>query len=166
MLSNTQKVPEWEGIIFKDVRAENFPEIQNNEDVFSKDTPIFFRVDLLRAVIAYNILKNKNDRYFFVYADIDVAVMDKNELFDASTIMDLDTYGIVMARGGAEGLENSFQIWANTQSKFLKAAKSIIIDRSIEQKKYIDKGNFFELLEKDIQQRVYGNYFFHVSFLL
>jgi hypothetical protein len=161
MLSPTQKnIPEKENVIFKDIRTQNFPEVMTYLDVFSDQTPVFFRVDLLRSVIAYNMLKNHDDRYFFVYADIDVETMDKDQLFDASTIMDLDIYGIIMARGGANGLENSFQIWSNTQIKFLDAAKFSIIDRSIEQKKHISNGNSFEGGTKELDQQVYGNYFF------
>lgn len=95
---------------------------------------------------------------------VDVGTMNKNELFDASTIMDLDTYGLVMARGGLNGLENSFQIWTNTQPEFLDAAKSIIIDRSIQQKIHVDKGGSLDYAMNNMEQKVYSNYFlcFHI----
>jgi hypothetical protein len=115
-------------IAFEDLRQ--FSEVRNNPSIFSGNIPIYFRVDLLRIICAYHLLKDAKRETYFVYADLDVSPMDRHELFDSSTLIDLFRYGTVMARGAVD-FENSLQIWSNNQPNLLWAAKTILIDTSI-----------------------------------
>lgn len=142
-------------VVFKDLR--NFPEVQKNPEVFSPQVPVYFRVDLLRVIAAYNVVKKAAEegrRHYFVYADIDVTSMSKEEIFDASTLMDLQRYGILMAQGGGndDHFENSFQIWSTRKPNLLVAAQQAIINPSIRQaKNYLkglkEKGNMLPIEE-------------------
>lgn len=161
-------------ISFKDLRL--FPQVIAHQEVFSEKTPVYFRVDLFRVISAYNILTAmtaNGKKHTFVYGDLDVAPMDKKELFDASTQMDLDNYGISMARGGFLGFENSFQIWANNEPLLLAAVKAAIIDISILRAEYILSGGSWAYKSKGdtkpLEQSVYDsypdmfNFFYHLK---
>jgi ankyrin repeat protein len=153
-------------IVFSDLRQ--FPEVKNDpKGVFWDKTPVYFRVDLYRVVAAYNVLKEateQNRRHYFAYADIDVTPMSKAELFDNATQMDMDIFGIVMARGGLNNLrfENSFQMWTNKKPNLLKAAKAAIIDTSIARAENILRGNNWAYSRdgdtKPLEQTVYSSY--------
>lgn len=149
-------------IIFKDLRQ--FPEILDNPSVFSDKTPVYFRVDLMRVIAAYNVLKTAQKRHYFAYADVDVTPMGRDELFDASTQMDLDRYAIVMAAGGInEGkFENSFQIWSNNKPNLLAAAKAAIIDINIMRAQNILEGGSWASKPagdtEPLTQQVYDSY--------
>lgn len=153
-------------IVFSDLRQ--FPEVKDDTaGVFLDKTPVYFRVDLYRVVAAYNVLKEateQNRRHYFVYADIDVTPMSKAELFDNATQMDMDTFGIVMARGGLHNLrfENSFQMWTNKRPNLLKAAKAAIIDTNIARAENILRGNHWAYLRSGdttpLEEIVYSSY--------
>lgn len=162
-------------IIFNDLRV--FPEIKENPKVFSPKIPVYFRVDLLRVIAAYNIIKRAAEeglRYYFVYSDIDVTSMNKDEIFDASTMMDLNKYGIVMAHGGYNqyNFENSFQIWSSTNQDLLVAAKAALIDINIiRAQNILGGGNWINSQPNDaspLEQVVYNSYvpMFHYFYYL
>lgn len=131
---------------FKDLRK--FPEVKNNPEAFSEQVPVYFRVDLLRAVCAFNVLSKKakeGKRHYFVYADMDVTVMSKDDIFDTATQMDLEEFGIVMAHSSENiKFENSFQIWSNNKPNLLKAAKEAIIDINLNRVNHILSGGTWE----------------------
>jgi hypothetical protein len=133
---DTLNHPEWAAISFKDIRY--FPEVSLNPRVFSKETPIYFRADLLREIAAYNSIL-EHPHQIFVYADLDVTPMSKEQLFDPETLENLKTFGIVFARGGIAGFENSFQITKKNE-KLLSAMKVALIDVSIARAKNILEG--------------------------
>lgn len=110
-----------QGILeFLDIRE--LPLVQQHPDIFSEKTPIYFRVDLLRAISAMHMIRAK-ETPCFVYADLDVKPLAEEELFDQETIAYLQKYGIVMAHSERHGFENSFQIISN-HNKFLIEAMS------------------------------------------
>ena len=118
------------GIIqFRDVRTMEV--VLSLPEVFSESMPIYFRVDLLRAIAADYVLRNKENQ-FFVYGDLDVEPLSANELFDKRTVSFLDDFGFVMAKGGHLGFENSFQILNGSHLKFMDSHRKIIINLSIE----------------------------------
>lgn len=121
---------------FKNIRA--LPEVAENPDVFSTKTPGYFRADLTRVIAAYHGVENDREAVF-VYADLDVAPMSKSELFDDETKENLRDFGIVLARGGHKGYENSFQMTAYKEN-LQKALKVALIDISIARAKNILEG--------------------------
>lgn len=110
-------------VLLKDVRE--LPEVKENPEAFSEKSPIYFRVDLLRAIAAYNVAKKEGKT--FVYSDVDMTALKEEELFDASTLNDLRRYGMVMANARGIPYENGFQIVSNYNDKLLKAMKYALI---------------------------------------
>ncbi len=118
------------GIIqFRDVRSIEV--VNANAGAFSEKIPVYFRVDLLRAIAADYTLK-KRETKFFVYGDIDMKPLSANEIFDKRTVNFLNDYGFVMAKGGHLGFENGFQILNGDHSQFIDSHRKVIIDLSIE----------------------------------
>lgn len=148
-------------IIFNDLRV--FPEVEKDYGEFSAEIPIYFRVDLLRVIAAYNVIKKaleEGRKNYFVYSDIDVTPMSKDEIFDASTMMDLLRYGIVMAHGGNNEyqFENSFQIWSADKPNLLWAAKTAIIELNILRAERFLGIPKAERKPENLEQMVYNSY--------
>ena len=133
---HANKNPEMASIELRDVRT--IPMVTENSDAFSSDLPVFFRVDLLRPIIAMYMLEN-NETDRFVYADLDVEPMTQEQLFDDETMRYLKKFGIVMARGGYQGFENSFQIISNYNKNLLEAINFALIGLNLERGKIIYK---------------------------
>lgn len=142
-------------IQFRDVRSIGV--VSSNPSVFNERMPIYFRADLLRAIISDHILRSKETQYS-VYADIDVKPQSANELFDKKTIHFLDDLGFVMAKGGNLGFENSFQIFNGNHEQALDSHRRIIIDLSVEM------GNFKPNAIKE--QQIYDTYSAMMTHLL
>jgi hypothetical protein len=118
------------GIIqFRDARSIDV--VHSNPRAFSANIPIYFRVDLLRAIAADYTLREKETK-FFVYGDIDMDPLSGKELFDKRTVNYLNEFGFVMAKGGALGFENGFQILNGDNPQFMDSHRKVIIDLSIE----------------------------------
>ncbi len=104
--------------------------VRNNQDVFSSDIPVYLRADLLRAVLAEEILQ-QDKHFYFVYADFDVKPLSKTELFDTKTLENLKKYHFVMAHeNNTLGFENSFQIFTYDEN-LLKAANIMLIEANL-----------------------------------
>lgn len=134
-------------VVFRDVRT--ISTVTRNGFVFSQFFPIYFRVDLLRAIVADYVLKNKEVQYF-VYGDIDMKSLSGAELFDQRTINYLNEHGGVMAKGGHHGYENGFQIFNGNHAAFMNAHLKTIINTNLNK---ADQG-FSNIRE----QQVYDSY--------
>lgn len=121
-------------IFFRDVRT--LPEVIEYAEVFSPLMPVYFRVDLLRAITLYH-MTTTGESTTCVYGDIDMEAISKKELFDEETVGNLDKFGIVMARGGHLGFENGFQIVSSANPNLLKAMKLALIDVNIARAKRV-----------------------------
>lgn len=117
-------------IQFRDFRKLEV--VQKNPQIFSKDTHIYFQVDLGRAIAADHILRNKECQ-FFVYGDLDMEPLTCRQLFDKRTVNYLDDLGFVMAKGGMMGYENGFQILNGAHEKMMDSHRTVIIDLSVDQ---------------------------------
>lgn len=118
------------GIIqFRDVRSMDV--VCANPLAFSEKIPVYFRVDLLRAIAADYTLQNKETK-FFVYGDIDMNPLSAKEIFDKRTVNFLNDFGFIMAKGGHLGFENGFQILNGNNSQFMESHRKVIIDLSVE----------------------------------
>lgn len=114
---------------FRDVRT--IETVKSHGEVFTERMPVYFRVDLLRAIAADHVLKNQENQ-FFVYGDIDMQPLSADELFDKKTLTFLDDFGFVMAKGGHLGFENGFQILNGNNLQFMDSHQKVIIDLSLE----------------------------------
>lgn len=120
--------------------------VKKNPDIFSENMPVYFRADLLRAVLAEEILR-QNKTGCFVYTDFDVKPLTKAELFDKKTLENLKKYHFVMAKETNRlGFENSFQIFTYDET-LLKAASTMLIEANLMRaRSFLEElrhGNFF-----------------------
>ncbi len=79
------------------------PRVQSETAIFSNQTPVYFRVDLLRIMATIHTLEQCIEKCIFVYADMDVVPMNQDQLFDDET------------------MQNSFHMVANDNPKLVKA---------------------------------------------
>jgi hypothetical protein len=115
-------------IELKDIR--DLKRVKNNTEIFSSNLPVYFRADLLRAIVAEEMIKQNKDSCF-VYADYDVKPLSKPQLFDQKTLAHLRKYNFVMAHEANKlGFENSFQI-VTFNEQLLKALKLMVIKANI-----------------------------------
>lgn len=143
-------------IIFRDVRS--IKTVQENPQAFSETIPVYFRVDLLRALAAEHILSSKETK-FFVYGDIDMIPLSRQRIFDKRTIDFLNEYGFVMAQGGCSGFENGFYILNGANEQFMKSHREAIIDINL--KEALEDPSCIQ------EQQVYASYpgmFFHILY--
>lgn len=116
-------------VYFRNVRSIDL--IQQNQEVFSEKMPIYFRVELLRTIVADHVLRQKEVQYF-VYTDLDVEPFSNEELFDKRTMDHLETMGFVMAKGeGTVPYENSFLILNGEHEQLMRSHRKVLIDQSI-----------------------------------
>lgn len=120
------------------IRLRDVREIQKviqHPDVFSDKIPVFFRVDLLRPIVALHLLKER-ECSVFVYADLDMPPISKAELLDTDTMQKLQKYGMIMAHqvdneDAYKSYENGFQIISDCKPNMLEAIECTIVELSI-----------------------------------
>jgi hypothetical protein len=125
--SNSDKVGVKESIgniKFMDIR--DVYRIRQAGRVFDQDVPVYFRADLARLMISYS-----SKSIYSVYADFDVLPLDYDMLFDQESLRFLEEYGIVIARGGPGGFENSFHIIKTDHDYIMNAISWAILDLNI-----------------------------------
>jgi len=136
-VQNTKKIiaeqqtqnPSAAPIICKDIRL--LPKVCGTDPfTFSEAVPVYFRADLLRLIATTETLTTENFDYF-VYADMDIPTMTKEELFDTEAQKNLEKIGIVLARGGVYGYENCFHIATRHKPNLIKAINIALIDLGI-----------------------------------
>ncbi|MCF7899118.1 hypothetical protein K9L05_00525 [Candidatus Babeliales bacterium] len=155
--------PEVAIIRLRDVRT--LPKVQEFSEVFSNQIPVYFRVDLLRLIIALHMLQT-NEIDYFVYADLDMRPINKEQIFDQVTIQNLLQYGIVMAQFKAfHGFENGFQIISKNQN-LLQAIDFAMIKLNIMRARKALKDGYFPNINNrrdpkpmhPIEQIIYDSY--------
>lgn len=115
-------------IVLKDVRM--LPQVIKDPDVFSEKTNVYFRADLLRMIAAHHDI-SKKETPCFVYADLDMGPIAKEELFDDTTRDILQKYGFIMASDSGF-FENGFQITSNHNQHILESIESCLIELNIQ----------------------------------
>ena len=108
--------------------------VAENPRVFSSELPVYFRVDLARAILLHDLVKNDESTYA-VYGDLDMQPMSEAALFDEETVGNLKTIGLVMAHSRSLEFENGFQMISNYNVNILAALKFTVIDLNIERAK-------------------------------
>lgn len=120
-------------VVFRDVRTIEL--VRTHAHAFTKDVPIYLRVDLLRAIVMDHMLRQQ-EKQFLVYADMDMRPMSAEELFDVHTLMRLADLGFVMAKAIDHmlkgGYENGFQICNSAHQHFMHSHRRVIIDDTLE----------------------------------
>lgn len=99
------------------------------ENIFHPGTPVYYRVDLLKALIGDHILSSPNENVkYCVVTDIDVEPMNSNQLFDQRTINYLSNPGYVFNRVGFCGnFENRFFIFNKENKELQKIHNEVVI---------------------------------------
>ena len=137
-------------IALRDVRT--IPKVVEHSEIFGVKVPVYFRVDLLRAIIAVHILTS-GETNCFVYGDLDMKPLSQEQLFDDETRQNLKKYGIVMACGFCLGvmvgssfssrIENGFMMISNDNANLLEAFKWVVIEPNIRRAYNALQGQFF-----------------------
>lgn len=147
-------------IVIRNVR--DLPRVQADASVFGSEVPIFFRVDLLRVIAQVHGISTGKTPYF-VYSDLDVEPISREQIFDAETLTNLQNFGLVMAYVPLwKGYENSFQIVSCQRPDLLKAMEYTLIDLNIARAYSALRNEFYcpehvpnlqKLLKEQMQQK-------------
>ena len=133
--------PELAPILFRDVRE--LPIVQQHPIIFSDKLPIFFRVDLLRVIAQVHDVSTGVTPYF-VYADLDIKPLSREELFDEEAMQNLKTFGLVLAYCPKfAGFENNFQMLSCHNKKMLEAMNYLLIELNIQRAYNALKDTFY-----------------------
>jgi hypothetical protein len=140
----------------------DLPLVQGNVDVFSDKIPCYFRVDLLKLIIAFEELMS-NKTMCFILGDIDIKHFDLQSVINNDDVLYfLNYYGIVMGRKSGLGFENGFQIIIK-DSDCLQAIKEMLIDKAIQKARQhlgqANNQNYKEKLEPDYVFLIFKNMF-------
>lgn len=151
----------------RDVRT--IPFVRDHPEMMAVSLPVYYRVDLAKALILDNVIVH-DKKLYAVVSDADVVAYVKDQLFDKYTVDYLDEFGYMfgscLQHGGAEQ-ENSFMIMKNDrrsgpiQTKMYKEPRAMnTVDRH--RKWIIDEARQkFGTLTGDIkldQEKVFGLY--------
>ncbi len=114
--------------------------VQKHEMIFSSRFPVYYRVDLLKAIIADSMLHSDEIEYF-VYSDLDVKPLSGSEIFDKRTLSFLEEHGFVMMKGlggddQKDTFENIFQILTKKNPAYLDLHRQYIIMHNLVESKY------------------------------
>ncbi len=116
-------------IHFRNIR--DFQIVKDEPELFSCETPLYFRVDLLRAAMIDQMILESDGR-FIIYADLDMEPMSSEAIFDKRTCDFLQDFGIVMAKRGIASFENGFQIIDKNHQFLSQCHRDVVVDLSIE----------------------------------
>lgn len=115
-----------------DLRLRDIRQLSNIkgeiEHALHPGTPLYFRVDLLKALIAdYMMSSSKEKAKYCIVSDIDVKPMTVDQLFDVRTMDYLSSQGYVFNRNGLSSFENSFFIFNKEKENLQKIHYESII---------------------------------------
>jgi hypothetical protein len=136
----------------------------NDKEGINLITPLYFRVDLLRCMIAYDLIKQNKCEYF-IYSDLDLLPQSKDFILSSNIRNSLNTFGIVLGKQDSR-YENSFQIFGtdnwSLKDKLIDNIYSELIIKSCELVKEYLIGECAEQFstrrEKIFQQQFYPDY--------
>lgn len=140
-------------VVLKNIRE--LKEVIKNPDVFSDKLPIYFRADLLRVVASLHEVSQNN--LYFIYADLDVQPMGKEQLFTSVAKSWLRKFGIVLGRDpGGFSYENQFFIMNSSNKHLLEAVQLTIIDLNIKRALWaLENGYFLHQYGKKVPEDPY-----------
>jgi hypothetical protein len=142
-------------IHFRDIRELKI--ILNNPDI-GNNWSTYFKADLIRIILSYELLSEAQVGTFLIYADLSVTPIGPNELLDNMTTFNLNTYGFVLPQNSPRSrIENNFHIIGNNKPNLLTAIKTAIIDANI--RRYNNRSTInFPYGRISFNQFVYNSY--------
>lgn len=135
LLESQKKLQNIKNVKMRDVRE--IPIVEANYDVFSDFVSLYYRIDILKLIIlVYSIECEKYDSAIFT--DLEVGDerankdrMNKEELFEASVMKDLNHFGLVHnASTGSDIDENQFLQLINNK-RMIAAIKIAIVNANL-----------------------------------
>ena len=143
------------------VRLRDIRELQVVKDhptPFDGKVPVYFRVDLAKAVIADQLMKHEKTKYV-VTADLDIGAISAEQIFDKRTLAYLNRGGYVLNKHDAviADFENSFIVLRRDAKGLAASHRELIIDRAImevEQGRIVPAERVFALYKDfDLERR-------------
>lgn len=128
--------------------------VRENEDVFDENLVVYFRVDLLRPIIALYMLCATKETDYFVYADLDIDPPHPEVLFSEKNLNTIGDSGILMAKLPLSenessiantvylNYENGLQVISNHSKALIHAMDTAVIRVNIERARNALKGTF------------------------
>ncbi len=102
------------------------------ENLFHPGVPVYFRVDLLKVLIADELLlPSVDETKYCIVTDIDVEPMTPQHMFDQRTVDYLSNNGYVFNRVGLSDFENSFFIFNKKNNDIQKAQQETVIQKIV-----------------------------------
>lgn len=154
-------------IAFKDIRTLRY--VQDNSEVFSEKLPVYFRVDLCKIIAIVETLE-KGVAPYCVFSDLDIKKpLTKAELFDKTTMNNLNRYHIVMKEQGDSSFENQFYIVKAGNQNLIEALKHTLIELNIQRGRFFvnhpaDRHDAIKLPEAVYQSHTaMFKYFYHLE---
>ena len=113
-------------IRFRDIRS--IPFVGENPGLFKEDVPVYFRVDLAKAITADYVLRQDGLAYV-VNIDNDIVAVVREQLFDQQTFAALQGVGYTFGSAGGAEEENSFIVLHNDDTlNTLETHRIYVID--------------------------------------
>ncbi|EKE09711.1 MAG: hypothetical protein ACD_16C00118G0005 [uncultured bacterium] len=113
-VDNSRKIVNRSGITMRNIRDIDL--VKSHAVAFDSARPLYFRVDLARAVVAYHVLKEERDTRDFVCSDFDITPIDCGLLVEKHD-KELSEFGMLLLKGKYTHdtgyilqYENSFQV--------------------------------------------------------
>lgn len=169
-IANTAARLTTSNVIFRDVWDIEL--VKDNKKVFKKAlfttdqkdnygpvdrSPIYFRVDLAKALIKDQILKE--NKQIAIFTDLDVVAISIPHLFDRKTMRDLKDIGLVLGAGprpndpNFKSTENSFLILSNFNQDAVQKHRKEMIDFFIDYAKTKEYLHWFSADSQDVYFR-------------
>lgn len=101
------------------------------ENCFHPGVPVYYRVDLLKALIADYMMYSSQSPKYCVISDADLEPMGPKQMFDQRTLDDLSDYGFVFNGVGNAGFENSFYIFNKDKEDAKEKHNKFILQKAV-----------------------------------
>jgi hypothetical protein len=126
-----KRVQEIAKLMCVDLRLRDIRELPNMvggiQEAFHPATPVYFRVDLCKALIADYLLFSTEGAKYTIVLDGDIEPMTPQEIFDERTLDYLAKDGYVFNRVGCLALENSFMIFNKEKKQASYMHRKLVI---------------------------------------
>lgn len=130
-VAQTEQHLQKNGLDLKNIRFRNIrdiPYVKENASLFAEAVPVYFRVDMAKAVTGDHLLRNEKNS-FVVNIDSDIVAIVRTQLFDYPTLLALEKIGYAFGTAGTAEEENSFIMLHNSaETNTLEIHKKLVID--------------------------------------
>jgi hypothetical protein len=136
-VQKTRDLLQTSGLDLKQIRLRDIrdiPSVNQESRLFDTDIPIYFRVDLAKALIADHVLRN-DKLPFVVNADSNVVAIVRSQLFDYPTLMALKNIGYSFGTADMAEQENSFIMLHNSPTIKTLERHTNMLDQAVSKAK-------------------------------